>query len=211
LRRRLRGRDLIGVGVGIIIGTGIFTLAGVEAKNHAGPAVTLSFVIGAVVAGLAALCYAELASAVPTAGSAYTYAFATLGELFAWIIGWDLLLEFALGAAVVSRGWSGYLASLLGLPPELFGEEAVVNVGAVFIIAVLTTVAVVGIRQSSLFTNALVIVKVAVCVLILAVGVFFVRSANLIPFVPPARPAPADADVLHQPIMAAAVSIPAMP
>jgi APA family basic amino acid/polyamine antiporter len=207
LRRRLRGRDLIGVGVGIIIGTGIFTLAGVEAKNHAGPAVTLSFVIGAVVAGLAALCYAELASAVPTAGSAYTYAFATLGELFAWIIGWDLLLEFALGAAVVSRGWSGYLASLLGLPPELFGEEAVVNVGAVFIIAVLTTVAVVGIRQSSLFTNALVIVKVAVCVLILAVGVFFVRSANLIPFVPPARPAPADADVLHQPIMAAALGL----
>src|SRR5438067_11025841 len=113
LKRRLRGRDLVGFGVGIIIGTGIFTLAGVEAKTHAGPSVTLSFVLGAVVAGLAALCYAELASSVPTAGSAYTYAFATLGEVFAWIIGWDLLLEFALGAAVVSRGWSGYLANLL--------------------------------------------------------------------------------------------------
>jgi basic amino acid/polyamine antiporter, APA family len=87
LKRMLRGRDLVGFGVGIIIGTGIFTLAGVEAKEHAGPAVTLSFVIGAVVAALAALCYAELASSVPTAGSAYTYAFATLGELFAWIIG----------------------------------------------------------------------------------------------------------------------------
>jgi APA family basic amino acid/polyamine antiporter len=207
LKRRLRGRDLVGFGVGIIIGTGIFTLAGVEAKNHAGPAVTLSFVIGAVVAGLAALCYAELASSVPTAGSAYTYAFATLGEVFAWIIGWDLLLEFALGAAVVSRGWSGYLANLLGLPPELFGEEAVVNIGAVLIIAVLTVVAVVGIRQSSLFTNALVIVKLAVCVLIVAVGVFFVKGANLVPFVPPARPAADDATVLYQPVVQAVLGL----
>src|SRR5919197_5472909 len=89
LKRTLRGRDLVGFGIGIIIGTGIFTLAGVEAKDHAGPAVTLSFVIGAVVAGLAAICYAELASSVPTAGSAYTYAFASLGEVFAWTTGWD--------------------------------------------------------------------------------------------------------------------------
>jgi APA family basic amino acid/polyamine antiporter len=207
LKRRLRGRDLVGFGVGIIIGTGIFTLAGVEAKLHAGPSVTLSFVIGAVVAGLAALCYAELASSVPTAGSAYTYAFATLGELFAWIIGWDLLLEFALGAAVVSRGWSGYLANLLGLPPELFGEEAVVNIGAVLIIAVLTVVAVVGIRQSSLFTNALVVVKLAVCVLIVLVGVFFVKGANLVPFIPPARPAAEDATVLYQPVVQAALGL----
>ncbi|PRX51259.1 APA family basic amino acid/polyamine antiporter [Prauserella shujinwangii] len=207
LRRRLRGRDLVGFGVGIIIGTGIFTLAGVEAKNHAGPAVTLSFVIGAIVAGLAALCYAELASSVPTAGSAYTYAFATLGEVFAWIIGWDLLLEFALGAAVVSRGWSGYLANLLGLPPELFGEEAVVNVGAVLIIGVLTAVAVAGIRQSSRVTNALVVVKVAVCVLVIAVGAFFVRTANLTPFVPPARPAEEGADALHQPVVQAALGL----
>src|SRR3569833_2351459 len=101
LKRRLRGRDLVGFGVGIIIGTGIFTLAGVEAKTHAGPAVTLSFVIGAVVAALAALCYAELASSVPTAGSAYTYAFATLGELFAWIIGWGLLLAIKLAGGVL--------------------------------------------------------------------------------------------------------------
>ncbi|RZQ60120.1 amino acid permease [Amycolatopsis suaedae] len=207
LKRRLRGRDLVGFGVGIIIGTGIFTLAGVEAKTHAGPAVTLSFVIGAVVAGLAALCYAELASSVPTAGSAYTYAFATLGEVFAWIIGWDLLLEFALGAAVVSRGWSGYLANLLGLPQEWFGEDATVNVGAVLIIALLTVVAVVGIRQSSVVTNVLVVVKVAVCVLILAVGFFFVKGANLTPFVPPSRPAPEDADALHQPVVQAALGL----
>ncbi|MEC3974705.1 APC family permease [Amycolatopsis sp. H20-H5] len=207
LKRSLRGRDLIGFGVGIIIGTGIFTLAGVEAKTHAGPAVTLSFVIGAVVAGLAALCYAELASSVPTAGSAYTYAFATLGEIFAWIIGWDLLLEFALGAAVVSRGWSGYLANLLGLSPQWFGEDAKINVGAVLIIAVLTVVAVAGIKQSSLFTNVLVLVKVAVCVLILVVGVFYIRGANLSPFIPPAQPAPGGASALHQPIVSAALGL----
>jgi APA family basic amino acid/polyamine antiporter len=207
LKRTLRGRDLIGFGVGIIIGTGIFTLAGVEAKTHAGPAVTLSFVIGAVVAALAALCYAELASSVPTAGSAYTYAFATLGEIFAWIIGWDLLLEFALGAAVVSRGWSGYLANLLGLPQELFGEEATVNIGAVLIIAVLTVVAVVGIKLSSLVTNVLVIVKVAVCVLILAVGVFYIKASNLTPFIPPSQPPSEGTDTLHQPIVQAALGL----
>jgi APA family basic amino acid/polyamine antiporter len=207
LKRTLRGRDLIGFGVGIIIGTGIFTLAGVEAKDHAGPAVTLSFVIGAAVAALAALCYAELASSVPTAGSAYTYAFATLGEIFAWIIGWDLLLEFALGAAVVSRGWSGYLANLLGLPDNLFGESAPVNIGAVFIIAVLTIVAVAGIKESSLFTNVLVLVKVAVCVLILVVGVFYIKAANLSPFIPAAQTPPGGTSTLHQPLVQAALGL----
>jgi APA family basic amino acid/polyamine antiporter len=207
LRRRLGGVDLVGFGIGIIVGTGIFALAGIEAKQHAGPAVTLSFLIGSVVAGLAALCYAELASSVPTAGSAYTYAFATLGEVAAWVIGWDLLLEFALGAAVVSRSWSGYLANLLHLPPQLFGEQAPVNIGAVLIIAVLTVVAVAGIRASSTFTNVLVVVKVAVCVLVIAVGAFFVRSANLVPFVPPAQPAASGDDVLHQPAVQAALGI----
>lgn len=207
LKRRLRGRDLIGFGVGIIIGTGIFTLAGVEAKTHAGPSVTLSFVLGAVVAGMAALCYAELASSVPTAGSAYTYAFATLGETFAWIIGWDLLLEFALGAAVVSRGWSGYLANLMGLSPEWFGEDAKVNIGAVAIIAVLTVIAVLGIKESARVTNLLVLVKVAVCVLILAVGVFYVRGENLTPFIPAAQPPTETAGALHQPIVQAVLGL----
>lgn len=206
LKQQLRGRDLIGFGVGIIVGTGIFTIAGVQAKAHAGPSVTLSFVIGALVAGLAAICYAELASGVPTAGSAYTYAFATLGEVFAWIIGWDLLLEFALGAAVVSRGWSGYLAELLGLPSELFGEYAVVNIGAVIIIAVLTIVAIVGIKQSSLFTNALVVVKIAVCVLIATIGAFFVKGANLSPFIPPAQPGENE-DVWHQAVIQAGLGM----
>ena len=203
LIRRLRGVDLIGFGIGIIIGTGVFTLAGIEAKEHAGPAVVLSFVIGGVVAALAALCYAELTSAVPTAGSAYTYAYATVGELLAWIIGWDLLLEFALGAAVVSRSWSGYIANLLGLPPGLFGEDAPVNLGAMLIIAVLTVVAVAGIRESSWVTNALVVVKVAVCVLVVVAGLFFVRGANLSPFVPPAQPAGEDAGLLEQPLVQA--------
>lgn len=207
LKRRLKGRDLIGFGVGIIIGTGIFTLAGVEAKSHAGPSVTLSFVLGAVVAGMAALCYAELASSVPTAGSAYTYAFATLGETFAWIIGWDLLLEFALGAAVVSRGWSGYLANLMGLSPEWFGEDAKVNIGAVAIIAVLTVIAVIGIKESARVTNLLVLVKVAVCVLILAVGVFYIRGENLTPFIPAAQPPTETAGTLHQPIVQAALGL----
>ena len=201
LKRTLRARDLVGFGVGIIIGTGIFTLAGVEAKEHAGPAVTLSFLIGAVVAGLAALCYAELASSVPTAGSAYTYAYATLGEIFAWIIGWDLLLEFGLGLATVSRSWSGYLANLFGLPSSLFGEDATVNVGAVVIIAVLTVVAVAGIQQSSRLTNLLVLVKLAVCLLILVAGFFFINTANLVPFVPPARAPEGGGSALTQPVV----------
>ncbi|WP_458788557.1 amino acid permease [Pseudonocardia phyllosphaerae] len=201
LKRTLRARDMVGFGVGIIIGTGIFTLAGVQAKTHAGPAVTLSFVVGAVVAALAAICYAELASSVPTAGSAYTYAFATLGEVFAWIIGWDLLLEFGLGLAVVSRSWSGYLANLLGLPASLFGEDATVNIGAVVIIAVLTAVAVLGIRESALFTNVLVLVKLAVCVLILVVGAFYVDTKNLTPFIPPAQPPKGGDTFLKQPVV----------
>ena len=138
LAKRLSSWDLMGFGIGIVIGTGIFTLTGVEAKNHAGPAIVLSFAIAGIVSMLAALCYAELAAAVPTAGSSYTYAYTTIGEIFAWIIAWDLILEFALGAAVVSRGWSGYLQDLFNLPEAFFGEEnSVVNIGAVIIALVL--------------------------------------------------------------------------
>src|SRR4051794_1401130 len=184
LRKRLRARDLIGFGVGIVIGTGIFTLTGVEAKNHAGPAVVLSFVLAGAVSLLAALCYAELASSVPAAGSAYTYAYATIGEIAAWIIGWDLVLEFALGAAVVARGWSSYLQNLFDLPVGAFGEASDVNVGAIAIVAVLGVVAVVGIRESAWLTNLLVAVKVAICVFIIVAGAFYVRAANWHPFVP---------------------------
>ncbi|SDT05603.1 basic amino acid/polyamine antiporter, APA family [Nocardioides scoriae] len=200
LAKRLSAWDLMGFGIGIVIGTGIFTLTGTEAKNHAGPAIVISFAIAGVVSMLAALCYAELAAAVPTAGSSYTYAYTTIGEIFAWIIAWDLILEFALGAAVVARGWSGYLQQLFGLPQAFFGEEnSVVNLGAVAIALVLGVVAAVGIRESKLVTNALVVIKVSVCVFVIAAGLFFVKAANLKPFVPPSQPGE-DAGGLKQPL-----------
>jgi basic amino acid/polyamine antiporter, APA family len=189
LSRRLGAKDLMGFGIGIVIGTGIFTLTGIEAKAHAGPGVVLAFAIAGVVSVLAAVCYAEMAAAVPTAGSAYTYAYATIGEIFAWIIGWDLVLEFALGAAVVARGWSGYLQELLNLPTSLFGETAPVNVGAVAIVVVLAVVAIVGIRESARVTNTLVVIKVAICAFIIVAGAFFVQRTHLTPFIPPSRPA----------------------
>ncbi len=190
----------MGFGIGIVIGTGIFTLTGVEARDHAGPAVIVSFVLAGVVSLLAAFCYAELASSVPTAGSAYTYAYATMGEVVAWIIGWDLVLEFALGAAVVARGWSGYLAELFGLPGSIFGESSTVNVGAVLITLVLGAVATIGIRQSSRVTNALVAIKVAICVFVVVAGLFFIKAANFSPFVPPAQPATDDNAGLARPL-----------
>jgi basic amino acid/polyamine antiporter, APA family len=163
LKKSLGALDLMGFGIGIVIGTGIFTLTGVAAKDFAGPAVMLSFALAGIVSLLAALCYAELSSAVPTAGSAYTYAYATIGEVFAWIIGWDLVLEFSLGAAVVARGWSGYVASLSdAVPTSLFGESAPINVGAVLIVLVLGVIAWVGIRESKWVTNTLVVIKVLV-------------------------------------------------
>ncbi len=200
LSQNLRARDLMGFGIGIVIGTGIFVLTGVEAKNHAGPAITLSFLIAGVVAMLAALCYAELAAAVPTAGSSYTYAYSTIGEVFAWIIGWDLVLEFALGSATVARGWSGYVQDFLGLPTSLFGEEAPVNVGAVLIVVVLGVVATVGIRESKWVTNLLVLVKVSITVFVIVAGFFFLQAANLTPFIPESEPDSSASGGLGQPL-----------
>ncbi|HEV7756710.1 MAG TPA: amino acid permease [Mycobacteriales bacterium] len=203
LRRSLGPWDLTGFGVGIVIGTGIFTLTGVEARQHAGPAVALAFGIAGVVSLLAALCYAELASSVPAAGSAYTYAYATMGEVVAWIIGWDLVLEFALGAAVVARGWSGYLQNLFGLPAWFAGEGSTVNLAAIAIVLLLGTVATVGIRQSARVTNVLVLVKVAVCVFVVVAGAFFVRAQNWVPFIPPPEPVGAGTGGLAQPVVQA--------
>jgi len=200
LRRRLGALDLMGFGVGIVIGTGIFTLTGIEAKNHAGPGVVISFAVAGLVSLLAALCYAEMSSAVPTAGSAYTYAYATIGEVFAWIIGWDLILEFALGAAVVARGWSGYLQELFGLPSSLFGEGSIVNVGAILIVLVLGAVAMVGIRESARVTNVLVVIKVAICLFVIVAGAFFVQRSNLTPFIPAAAPVKEGTSGLKQPL-----------
>jgi len=184
LRKRLGPVDLTGFGVGVVIGTGIFTLTGIEAKNHAGPAVVVSFLIAGVVSLLAGLCYAELASGVPTAGSAYSYAYVSIGELAAWIIGWDLVLEFALGAAVVARGWSGYLQNLFSLPGSIFGESSTINLGAMAITVVLGVVAALGIKESARVTNALVLVKVTICLFIIVAGAFFVKLSNWSPFVP---------------------------
>jgi basic amino acid/polyamine antiporter, APA family len=207
-KRQLGPWDLMSFGIGIVIGTGIFTLTGVAAKNFAGPGVMLSFVLAGVVSLLAALCYAELASAVPTAGSAYTYAYATIGEIFAWIIGWDLVLEFALGAAVVARGWSGYLASLSdAVPTSLFGESAPVNVGAVLIVLVLGAVAWVGIRESKWLTNLLVAIKVLVCLFVIVAGAFYVRAANWQPFIPHGQPPSETASGLTQPLWQALAGV----
>lgn len=188
LKQVLRVRDLVGFGVGMVIGTGIFTLTGVQAKENAGPAIMLSFTIAGVIALFAAFCYAELASAVPTAGSSYTYAYTTLGEVIAWIIGWDLILEFALGAAVVSRSWSGYLQDVFDLPTSIFGESSTVNLGAVAIAVVLGIVATIGIQEAGWLTNALVYLKVAICLFIIVVGVFYIKAANYHPFIPPSMP-----------------------
>ena len=194
LKRHLSGLDLTVFGVGVIIGTGIFVLTGVVARDQSGPAVAVSFVIAGVVCGLAAICYAEFASTVPVAGSAYTFSYATFGEIVAWIIGWDLVLELALGAATVAVGWSGYLNQLLDdigapLPTSIAGEEATFNIPAVFIVAVMTTVLVLGIKLSSRVTAVIVAIKVAIVLLVIAVGIFYVKAANYSPFVPPAQPA----------------------
>ena len=200
LAKQLSAWDLMGFGIGIVIGTGIFVLTGVEAKNHAGPAITISFVIAGIVAMLAALCYAELAAAVPTAGSSYTYAYTTIGEVFAWIIGWDLILEFALGSATVARGWSGYLQNALDLPTSLFGEKAPFNLGAVIIVVVLGVVAAVGIRESKWVTNVLVLIKVSITVFVIVAGIFFLKVSNLTPFFPKSEPDPAAKGGLAQPL-----------
>ncbi|MFE9093575.1 amino acid permease [Streptomyces sp. NPDC007264] len=196
LRKTLSALDLTVFGVGVIIGTGIFVLTGKVAKENAGPAVSLAFVVAAVVCALAALCYAEFASTVPVAGSAYTFSYATLGELPAWIIGWDLVLEFALGTAVVAVGWSGYIRSLLDnvgwhLPASLGGRDGATGFGfdvlAAGLVLVLTAILVVGMKLSARLTAVVVAVKVTVVLIVIVAGAFFVTGANYRPFVPKAQ------------------------
>ncbi|MEH3033728.1 MAG: amino acid permease [Aeromicrobium erythreum] len=188
LKKDLSAWDLTVFGVGVMVGTGIFVLTGQEAYKSAGPAIVVSFVLAGIACGLAALCYAEFASTVPVAGSAYTFSYATLGELVAWIIGWDLVLELALGAAVVARGWSAYLQDLLSLPTWLAGDDATVDIGAVAVVVGLTVVALLGTKLSGRFTSVLVIIKVAVVLFVIVAGLFFVKAANLSPFVPASKP-----------------------
>ncbi|WP_020125217.1 amino acid permease [Streptomyces sp. 303MFCol5.2] len=209
LKKSLSALDLTVFGVGVIIGTGIFVLTGTVAKNNAGPAVALAFVAAGVACALAALCYAEFASTVPVAGSAYTFSYASLGELPAWIIGWDLVLEFALGTAVVAVGWSGYIASLLDnagwhLPAALSGREGVDGFGfdilAAALVLVLTAILVVGTKLSARVTSVVVAIKVTVVLTVIVAGAFLIDGKNYDPFVPKAQPVPAG-DSLQSPLI----------
>ncbi|MEU7852759.1 amino acid permease [Nonomuraea sp. NPDC049141] len=190
LRKRLTAIDLTVFGIGVIVGTGIFVLTGRVAKETAGPAVAFSFIAAGIVCGLAALCYAEFASTIPVAGSAYTFSLATLGEFPAWVIGWDLMLEMALAAAVVAVGWSGYFASLMSsigleLPAWMAGDEPVVNLPAMIVVLILTGVLAAGIKLSARVNLVIVTIKVAVILLVIVAGLFFVKVANYSPFIPP--------------------------
>ncbi|MGN9779583.1 amino acid permease [Micromonospora sp. H33] len=194
LRKELSAVDLTVFGVGVIIGTGLFVLTGVAANQTAGPAVALSFVVAGIACSLAALCYAEFASTVPVAGSAYTYSYAALGELIAWIIGWDLILEFVLAGATVAVGWSQYFAVLLEtlgvtLPAAVAGKGGPFNLPATLIVLVLTAVLVAGIKISSRVNAVVVTIKLAVVLFVIAAGLFFVKGDNYVPFVPPTEPA----------------------
>ena len=226
LKRTLTATNLTTLGIGAIIGAGIFVLTGQAAAQYAGPAIVLSFVISGIACAFAGLCYAEFASMIPIAGSAYTYSYATMGEFLAWIIGWDLILEYLFAASTVAVGWGGYVVSFLNdfgihVPAQLSAAAgtvlvdvpnvgwkpltdalvkqmsamnvsmdslphvtSIMNMPAMIIIAVLTTLLVIGIRESANFNNLMVIVKVSVIVIFIAIGFAFVQSSNWHPFIP---------------------------
>jgi APA family basic amino acid/polyamine antiporter len=226
LKRALGPLNLVALGVGAIVGAGIFVLTGQAAAEHAGPAIVLSFCLAGVACAFAGLCYAEFASLIPIAGSAYTYGYATLGEIFAWIIGWDLVLEYAFGAATVASGWAGYFVSFLQdwgihIPPEFIGtygqkfalyngrwtdvatlpagvdvstlpvHQALFNLIAFLAICVVTTVLVIGIKESANLNTGIVIVKVSIVLLFIVIATGYVlkhpaiATANWHPFIPP--------------------------
>lgn len=226
LKRSLTALNLTTLGIGAIIGAGIFVLSGQAAAQYAGPGIVLSFIVSGLACGFAGLCYAEFASMIPIAGSAYTYSYATLGEFLAWIIGWDLILEYLFAASTVAVGWSGYVVSFLKdlhiiIPPQFTGAvgtvlvnvpemgwkplndafaqtllssgidvsslahvTCVLNLPAMFIVALLSTLLVIGIRESANFNNIMVITKVSVIIVFIAIGFMFVKSGNWHPFIP---------------------------
>jgi basic amino acid/polyamine antiporter, APA family len=197
LRKDLTTWDLIVFGVAVVVGAGIFTLAASTAGDVAGPSVSLAFVLAAIACGLAALCYAEFASTVPVAGSAYTFSYATFGEFIAWIIGWDLVLEFAVAAAVVGKAWSEYLATVFSqfgaeVPTTVAVGPVKVDWGALLLIVALITLLVIGTKLSSRVSLVITSIKVAIVLLVIVVGVFYINAANYTPFIPP--PAAAGAD-----------------
>jgi APA family basic amino acid/polyamine antiporter len=226
-KKALSATNLTTLGIGAIIGAGIFVLTGQAAAQYAGPAIVISFIISGIACAFAGLCYAEFASMIPIAGSAYTYAYTTLGEFLAWIIGWDLILEYLFAASTVSVGWSGYVVSFLKdfgvlIPAELTAATgtrlinlpvtgwtqltdgilkhlaetgvdpsglaqttAIINLPAMFIIACISLLLIIGIRESAGFNNIMVITKVGVIILFVVIGFFFVKSINWHPFIPP--------------------------
>ena len=202
LKRTLSANNLIALGVGAIIGTGIFVLTGTAAANYAGPALTISFVISAIGCLLAGLCYAEFASMIPVAGSAYAYSYSTLGELIAWFIGWDLILEYLFTAGTVAVGWSGYVISFLNgigihIPVSIaespFGYDvhsgwyltgSIINFPAMFIIPLMAVLLVLGIKQSATLNNVIVFVKVIVILLFIGFGIAYISTDNWVPYIP---------------------------
>jgi len=203
LKRVLGPWSLTSLGIGCIIGAGIFVITGYAAHYKAGPALLISFVVAGLACVFSALCYAEFASMAPVAGSAYTYAYATLGEFFAWVIGWDLILEYTVASASVAHGWSKYFQNFIGIfglkvptamsnaPFDFDPSKGVFtltgsgfDLPALVIVAILTIVLVLGIRESSRFNNVMVGIKVAIVLLVIGVGVFFIKPANWHPFAP---------------------------
>ena len=203
LRRILGPVQLTALGVGAVIGAGIFVATGAAAHNVAGPSLMLSYVVAGITCIFAALCYAEFAAMVPVAGSAFTYAYATLGELFAWIIGWDLVLEYAVGSATVATGWSGYFQNVLaklGIHiPKALAESpwkwdataghfvstgSTINLPAIIIVALVTMILVKGIHESANFNATMVVIKLAAVLFVIGVGAFFITKTNWSPFAP---------------------------
>jgi APA family basic amino acid/polyamine antiporter len=200
LKQTLSRRSLIGLGIGAIIGAGLFVRTAAAAAQNAGPSVTYGFILAAIGCALAGLCYAELSSSIPIAGSAYTYSYATMGELFAWIIGWDLVLEYAVGAATVGIAWSEYLNNLLvnvfhvkavayewchsPFEKSADGVHGIVNLPAFGIVTVLSLLLIRGTKESAFFNNLIVVVKVAIVLLIISIGWGFMQPANHTPYIP---------------------------
>ncbi|WP_238298910.1 amino acid permease, partial [Methylobacterium soli] len=202
LQRTLGPWSLIGLGIGAVIGAGLFSLTGIAAAEHAGPAVVISFAIAALGCAFAGMCYSELAGMIPVAGSAYTYAYATMGEFVAWIIGWDLVLEYAVGSATVSVSWSKYVtrflhefgvdlpASLVHSPFETYqladgtAAHGLVNLPAILIICAASFLLMVGIRESARVNAIVVAIKLAVVAVVIGVGVFYIKRQNYVPFIP---------------------------
>lgn len=200
MKRTLTAWSLVALGIGAIIGAGLFVRTATAAAQNAGPSVTIGFIVAAVGCALAGLCYAELSSSIPISGSAYTYTYATMGELLAWIIGWDLILEYAVGAATVGIAWSEYLNNLLvnvlhtnPIPYSLchspfqtsdLGEKGLINLPALFIVAVISLLLIKGTKESAFVNGLIVVVKVTIVVLIIALGWSFVNPANHTPYIP---------------------------